>query len=270
MKSQRNAILKKRLIIRLLFSIPVLLFLTGIQLIQAQTPNKISGDYYDYTKTMKPERPYIHEYDKTLTMKMYLAQPDGKGGCHVFITFEQALQNIKKVDEITRGVPKIVYLVGWQYNGHDDRYPAWHEVNPALKRAEDTTALESFLWLKEEALKYNTIISVHINMTDSYYNSSLWEEYTKNDLIARKADGEWLQIGGYNGIPAYQVCYTREWETGYAQKRIDYIIDMLNLKSVGTVHLDAFFPRQSEFHYITKDLETQGRNLLFQGIVEMI
>ena len=114
---------------------------------------------------------------------MYLAQPDGKGGSTVFMTFAQALENLKIVDHITRGMPKIAYLMDWQYRGHDDKHPAWHEVNETLKRPTDATALASFLWLKREAQKYNTIVSVHINMTDAYPNSPLWDDYVKADLF---------------------------------------------------------------------------------------
>jgi hypothetical protein len=225
----------------------------------------ISGEYYDYTKTYTPERPYIIKYDKTLTMKMYLAQPDEKGGSTVFITFEQALQNIRQIDQITSGIPKIVYLVGWQYNGHDDGYPAWHEVNRALKRDKDTSALQSFLWLRDEAKKYNTIISVHINMTDAYDNSPLWDTYIKNDLIGRKEDGSYYILSRANDTPnCYYICYTREWQTGFAQKRIDHIIGMLQLQLAGTVHLDAFFPRTSAYHGITQDMETRTMRKIFR------
>ena len=55
------------------------------------------------------------------------------------------------MDKRTVGIPKIVYLVGWQYNGHDSKYPAWFEVNERLKRPEDKTALESLKWLMKEA-----------------------------------------------------------------------------------------------------------------------
>ena len=99
--------------------------------------DNISGEVYDYTVTMKPERPYMHDYDRTLMMKLFLARPDGQGGSKVGLTFADALDVIQGLDAITRGLPKIVYLVGWQYEGHDWKYPAFHEFNEALKRPED-------------------------------------------------------------------------------------------------------------------------------------
>src|SRR5438045_1209248 len=85
-----------------------------------------SGDYYDWRKTGQPERPWFHKYDQTLVMKIFLAERTDQGrGCRVHLTFEQALEVIERLDRITCGAPKIVYLVGWQYNGHDSKYPAW-------------------------------------------------------------------------------------------------------------------------------------------------
>ncbi len=225
----------------------------------------VSGDYYDYEKSYKPERPYLHEYHKTLTMKMYMASQWNEKS-YVLLTFEQALEKIKQVDHMTRGIPKIVYLVGWQYNGHDAKYPAWHEMNEALKRPEDETALDSYFWLRDEARKYHTTISVHINMTDAYKDSPLWDIYVENGLIARNRDGSFLQIGGFSEHEKnmYQICYTKEWESGYAMRRIDYIIEMLKLKQAKTVHLDAFFPRANDYCGITMEQEMQAMRKIFR------
>ena len=73
------------------------------------------------------------------------------------------------------GMPKIVYLVGWQYLGHDSKYPAWDSVNESLKRECDKTAKDSLLWLMEEGFKYNTTVSLHINIQDAYRDSPLWD-----------------------------------------------------------------------------------------------
>lgn len=116
---------------------------------------------------------FNHDYSQTWVTKMFLSKPDPKGGCQVNMTFEQALEAIRVTDNLSLGIPKIVYLVGWQYNGHDDKYPAFFDANPLLKRSADRTALESLRWLIREARKYHTIVSLHINMTDAYDDSPL-------------------------------------------------------------------------------------------------
>ena len=100
-----------------------------------------------------PDLKRHHEYHQTLMMKLFLSdvEPEkgedkqvkirDKGKSKVVLDFEQALEIIRKIDNLTLGIPKIIYLVGWQYNGHDSKYPAWGEVNPELKRPQDKTAL---------------------------------------------------------------------------------------------------------------------------------
>ncbi len=211
--------------------------------------DQISGAPYDGEQIGKPEREYIHDYTKTLLMKIFVSEPSATAGIsNVSMNFEQILQLIKELDELTRQIPKILYLVGWQYNGHDDKYPAFFEVNPLLKRACDRDARESLIWLMEEAFQYHTTVSLHINMTDAYEDSPLWETYTSNDLIAKKDNGELFNIGEWGHFikkTAYQVNYSKEWESGYAKKRIDRLLDYLPIKRAGTIHCDAFFARAS-------------------------
>lgn len=201
---------------------------------------------------------FNHDYSKTWVTKIALAVPDKQGGCEVRLTFEQALEMIRQSDNLSLGVPKIVYLVGWQYNGHDDKYPAFFEVNEHLKRACDASGIESLRWLMREARKYNTIISLHINMTDAYDDSPLWSEYVANDLISKNADGSLKVIGEYNGRKAYQINYRNEWEAGYTQMRIDRLLNLLpELKEAATIHSDAWIARPSEGHNETVILEAE-------------
>lgn len=203
-------------------------------------------------------QPFHHDYSKTWVTKMFLAEPDQKGGSNVWITFEKALEFIKKTDEMSLGVPKIIYLVGWQYNGHDDKYPAFFEVNRHLKRASDATAEESLGWLIREARKYNTTVSLHINMTDAYDNSPLWDEYVENDLISKNRDGSLKIIGEYNNMKAYQINYKNEWNKGYTQMRIDRLLETVpELQGTRTIHSDAWIARASEGHNESLVVETE-------------
>lgn len=201
-----------------------------------------SGNYYDWRKAGQPERPWLHHYDQSLVMKIFLAQRTDAGrGCQVYLTFEQALDVIERLDRITCGAPKIVYLVGWQYNGHDSKYPAWAEVNHRLKRAQDATALESLKWLMHEGRKHHTFVSLHINALDAYEDSPLWQEYLDKDIIAKGKSGAPLKGIVWNGQQSYPLSYAREWETGCAKRRIDGLLKMLpELKEAQTIHIDAF------------------------------
>ena len=197
--------------------------------------------------------PFFRDYHQTLVLKLFLGMegepverlandPTFRKGHEVICTFEEALEVIRKTDNLTRGMPKIIYLVGWQKGGHDHGYPAWDEVNPRMKRAQDATALDSLRWLIRAARKFNTTVSLHINMADAYKQSSLWDEYMAKDCIAKDESGQPYTLGiQVKGEDMYNVVYPREWEAGLAQRRIDGLIEMIpELKEGHTIHIDVF------------------------------
>lgn len=211
----------------------------------------------------QPARPFRHDYHQTLTMKMFLADNQGR----VSLTFEQALDVIERVDNLTRDVPKIFYLVGWQYNGHDTGYPAWDVVNPNLKRAQDPTALDSLRWLIAEARKHHTTVSFHINMLDASQESPLWQTYLDHDVLARNADGSLREY-----VWGHPISYTLEWESGLTKRRIDTLFEMVDMPRIGTVHVDAlhqYIPGQgdgpiSPYHGVTTDQEVETQKKIIR------
>jgi hypothetical protein len=202
-------------------------------------------------------RPYYREYHQTLVLKLDMGMEGTpvarlagealfqKPHHEVLCTFAQALEVIRKTDNLTRGIPKIIYLVGWQKGGHDHLYPSWDSVNALLKRPQDSTALESLRWLIVAARRYHTTVSLHINMVDAYRSSPLWDEYVKKDVFARDRNGRLLARDiEIQGDSMYIVSYTREWEEGLAQRRIDRLITMIpELREGHTIHIDAFIDR---------------------------
>jgi hypothetical protein len=91
--------------------------------------------------------------------------------------------------------PQIVLLTGWQYEGHDSKYPSWEGVNKHLKRDCDETALDSLRWLIREARQYNCLATLHINMFDAYEDSPLFDAYAAKDILARDQDGKLRMTG---------------------------------------------------------------------------
>ena len=221
----------------------------------------ISGTAYDWKTTLKPERPYIHDYTKTLTYKLYLASVNETlDGTDVITTFEKALEQIIAIDKMTEGMPKIVYLVGWQFFGHDSKYPAWNCVNEALKRKQDKTAYDSLLWIMNEGYKYNTTVSLHINIKDAYMDSPLWKEYEENDLLSKEENGSFTKGGYWGNQQSYIVSYKKEWDTGFLKKRIDELCEFLPIQKAGTIHIDAMDARHDPGHGFTLEMGQESRN----------
>ena len=197
--------------------------------------------------------PFYRDYHQALVLKLFLGMEGEpverlandstfRKGHEVFCTFEEALEVIRKTDNLTRGIPKIIYLVGWQQGGHDHGYPAWSDVNPRLKRPHDATALASLRWLIREGRKHNTTVSLHLNMVDAYRHSPLWDEYVAHDCFAKDESGNLLVAGiQVKGDDMYNVVYPKEWAAGLAQRRIDALIKMIpELKAGHTIHIDVF------------------------------
>jgi len=186
-------------------------------------------------------RPFYHDYHQTLVLKIFsLRHPDE--GSEYICTFEETLDIIRKTDILTREIPKILYLQGWQKGGFDMLFPAWNIVDPRLKRDEDETAVESLRWLMREAKKYNTTVSLHIDMIQARVNSPLWDEYVNKDIVSRDEEGKIILFERFEGETNFsEVSYTREWEEGLAQRRIDGLIEMVpELVDAHTVHMDNF------------------------------
>jgi len=227
--------------------------------------NEPSGDYYDYTNTMKPERSWMLPWHQKYVWRIMHARRGGDGSTggdpeltearppahayvggngrirQLYLTFEEGLEAIKRVYHLTCGTPQIVLLTGWQYEGHDSKYPAWGEVNRHLKRDCDETALDSLRWVIREARRYNCLATLHINMFDAYPDSPLFEEYLEKDIIAKDLDGNPIIGNRWWGIDCYHVSYTQEWKHGLAQKRIDDLIAMVpEIRENHCVYIDAF------------------------------
>jgi hypothetical protein len=204
--------------------------------------NEPSGEYYDYTKTMKPERPWLVKWHQSLVYRIMHALRGADGNIDkLFLTFEQGLEVIKRVHHLTGGVPQIVFLTGWQFEGHDSKYPSWAQANRHLKRPQDATALDSLRWLVREARKYNCLATLHINMFDAYADSPLFKEYIEKDIIAKDKDGNPIIGNEWWGMDCYHVSYTQEWKHGLAQKRIDDLIAMVpEIRENHCVYIDAF------------------------------
>lgn len=183
---------------------------------------------------------------------------------HVKLTFSDALEYIKKIDNITQGITKIYYLVGWQYLGHDDKYPDFFEVNEALKRPEDKTAYDSFKWLNAEAKKYNSIVSVHINFNDAYDNAPSFGEFVKNNALIRKKNGKIDPIENYNGRKCYKTCLKAYWETGLFKKMFDRFIETFPfIAETGTIHVDNFQCYKNYAPYISiREMQDARREMI--------
>ena len=210
---------------------------------------------------------FNYDYSKTMWMKMFLASPDFEHNTsNVRINFEQALDIIKTVDNLTQGITKIIYMVGWQGLGHDDCYPEMEVVNEYLKRDCDATARDSFLWLFEEAKKYHTVVSVHGNQSDEYGTNASHREFVDAHAVVMNPDGTPAVIEVFYGRDAYKISYKQFWESGLFKKYWDRFCEVIPVKEAGTVHLDNFCIAESFCPRTTVEEQDEARNAILDYI----
>ncbi len=182
---------------------------------------------------------WFNHYHDSIVYKIYMKSKNKEP----VTTLDEALAIIKRIHDLSGGIHQIAYLVGWQFDGHDSKYPDWSEVGKHCASTLSSDPLESLRKaMKVAAQKYNTDLSLHINMNDAYTNAPSWNVYKENNLLCRKMNGELERGGFWSGERCYLVSHAKEWRAGFAQKRILGLLEMFpDLKRSGTIHIDAFF-----------------------------
>ena len=180
-------------------------------------------DYFLWVNRQLPQPPqWLKE---TIWYKIFCGSP----GDGVVTTFEQCLEIIKGIYHLTDGLPQLIYLVGWQYNGHDTGYPSLDKVNPAIG------GQEGLLKLVEEAKKYNAVISYHINVDDAYPESPGWDESIMSLSPDTHKPYPW-QV--FFNRQSFHISHTKDVLSGKIFKRLDAMRKLVPMER--SIHVDAF------------------------------
>jgi len=172
-------------------------------------------------------------YANKLIYKIYLDDP----GLKEPTKFADALELIKKIAYVTDSASQIVYLVGWQYDGHDTGYPAVDKVNGKIG------GRKGLVKLIQEAKKLNTIVSFHDNYDDAYMTSPEWN----TEIISRDTEGHLMKGGVWAGGQSYVISNYK-----YAKKRgLQRVRDTLEKYPISSsYHIDVLsaVPRRYDFN----------------------
>lgn len=131
-------------------------------------------------------------YKNKTFVRTFLAR---KGGNSENLTFNQVLARIKEFAEQTDSAGYVMYLLGWQYKGHDSGYPSIDSVNKELGGYDD------MIKLIEEAKKYNVTVTFYDNYDDSYSTHPRWD----SDVICRDPLGNLMKGGAWDGEQSYLI-----------------------------------------------------------------
>ncbi len=170
-------------------------------------------------------------YKETIVYKVRVGT---EGEPYAVRTFAECLELIKMVHEACLGLPQIVYLVGWQYDGHDTGYPSLAVVNPKCG------GRDALVKLIDDARAFGATVSLHVNFDSCYPIHPEWRE----GAVSRDGEGNplvWYTKPHRGGRKVYSMNHTKDFESGFFQDRMTRLMEMLpNL--TGTLHPDAFRP----------------------------
>ena len=131
--------------------------------------------------------PFGKDLSQTMTYKVMLrcATPDQVSNLDLSVV----LKYIRQLDNITRGLPKIVIFGGYQQDGRDHQYPWWLPVDSTLFAPGGLKGKPALDWLMREAAKYHTHCTFHVNPFDAYMESPEWNLYAKIISSAKRRTG---------------------------------------------------------------------------------
>jgi hypothetical protein len=183
-----------------------------------------SGNWLDGANLVARGLPKIpkHYYDGKLVCKIFVDAPGSKD----YVTFEVAGKLIRRIAALIDYAPQVAYLVGWQNEGHDSKYPAVDVVNARLG------GYEALMRLMEEGRKVNCVVSFHDNYDDAYENSPAWDP----DFIAKNPDGSLMAGGVWAGGQSYIIGAAR-YAQGPGIKRARYTCERYKIRE--TYHIDV-------------------------------
>lgn len=161
-------------------------------------------------------------YRDCLIYKIFCDSP----GAADFTTYDDALAIIREVHRLAPWLKQVVYLVGWQYSGHDTGYPATDVLNPRLGTIEDLRRVT------EEAARLGAILSFHDNFDDAYRESPAWDE----SVIARNESGALSAGGVWAGGQSYILAFAKYAER-YGRERVRRTLAMLPVRE--SYHIDV-------------------------------
>jgi Endo-alpha-N-acetylgalactosaminidase len=142
-----------------------------------------------------------------------------RGSKNENLTFDEVLERIKEFAAQTDSASYVVYLLGWQYSGHDTGYPSVDKVN------EDLGGYDRLVNLINEAKKYNVNVTFYDNYDDSYPKNPGWDP----DVICMDPNGNIMRGGAWDGEQSYLIS-SYKYAVKSGLERVRFTLDRYPVK----------------------------------------
>jgi hypothetical protein len=143
-------------------------------------------------------------------------------------TLEELDKIVGAIYHVTDGLPQIVYLVGWQFRGHDTGYPSFDEWNERLGPHEGIYRRGA-----DYPDRFNACLSYHINIDDAYRGNKGFDPA----ILATDFDGRPMFWEGFHSDSAFHLSHFKDVRSGLIFSRLDGLLQTIPVK--GIIHIDA-------------------------------
>ena len=186
-------------------------------------------------------------------------------------SFDDALERVKMIYNLTGGIKQVMLLRGWQHEGHDTGYPDVFTLNKHGGTMEDLRHLIT------EARKYNAIVTFHDNYDDMYDEIPYFDPEISSVDCRGRMYKSWIWVSGISRMTSFK----KYVESGKMAARVKKTVEMYPVRD--SYHLDVmsqevrrydFDPKvkcaaQESLKYkkdVIKEFEKYGFNVTSEGV----
>ena len=152
-------------------------------------------------------------------------------------TVEEVLDYMEKIDNLTREIPKIAVLVGYQEGGHDWQFPAMVPLNSKITSTEhpEWDGPTCIRYIMEKSKEFNTKCTVHTNFIEAYEDSPWYPYYYEHNLVT--AQKNWVSPHGTSYLLDMEAAYRDP--NGYRRQIADLLKELPEIIETGVLYADA-------------------------------
>ena len=180
------------------------------------------GDYFLWCNRDKKDADELHR--KAIFYKIKINDAGNRDNASTNLA--QTREMIDYIRNITDGIPQIIYLVGWQYDGHDTGYPAFDQLNPRMGTSEALYALTRY------CDSIGSVLSIHCNMDDAYKSN----KYFTPEIMGADFDGTPI-FWEIFADSAFHISHYKDVKSGSIFKRLEELFSIFPIHR--SIHFDA-------------------------------
>ncbi|MCL2664466.1 MAG: hypothetical protein FWE82_02535 [Defluviitaleaceae bacterium] len=196
---------------------------------------------------------------------------------------KKTLAQIKAIDNVTRGMPKVIILCGWQRYVYGQKHPleykiaTWDCMFPSFVSTSEEFCMQGLAdplgcdsatdpnaairWLMEEAKRHNTLVTFHVNFQSCGKDSPLYQTYMDSGVLIKRDGKVW---SWYSHVDGGLVNLREEFDRGLFQKRIGQLFDTFPaIKETKLLHVDYNTAETGDGYSAEDNVAAMRRDIIY-------